>query len=213
MCEDCGDYGYDDDYDYDEDLRDSEGVNVERLLEELRFVTIFPEKWDQSLWFSSGVDATDEDTDKDAPVSNGVSACGSFGCLAGNTVAREGLDLAWYKASKFDENGNFTGYRWEASRVYVESKEEFDKRMADVPEDRRTWLSRATREIPDVAADVLGLNYTQHDRLFSGENSLDDLWETAYIVSGGQISEADYADAKAARLVQEEKERKEGQGK
>lgn len=51
-------------------------VNVPLLLEQLRFVTMNPEKHDQSFWARR-------------------SDCGTVACLAGNTVIRSGIRLGW----------------------------------------------------------------------------------------------------------------------
>lgn len=209
MCEQC-DYEYEyDDYDEEEEMQSYENVNTARLLEELRFITIYPEKWDQQLWFVSGkADTEDELTETpNAP----ISACGSFGCLAGNTVAREGLDLKWYKEEFYNHNDQFAGYRWACHSVFTESEEEFQARRDALPLRDRQWVERYSAAISEKAAEILGLNYTQLDRLFSGENGLDELWELAYIVTGGGISPQDYEDAKAQREVQKAKEEKENQ--
>lgn len=207
MCEMC-EYEYDD-FDEEEEMQNDENVNTARLLEELRFITIYPEKWDQQLWFVSGkADTEDELTEvPKAP----ISACGSFGCLAGNTVAREGLDLKWYKESFYSENDRFMGFRWACHSVFTESEEEFEARRAALPAQDRQWVERNSAAISEKAADILGLNYTQQDRLFSGENGLDDLWELAYTATRGGISPEDYEDAKAQREVQRAKEAKEKQ--
>jgi len=206
MCEMC-ETEYDYDYDEEAEMRDDEKVNTERLLEELRFITIFPEKWDQQLWFVSGKADTEEElTEK--PKSP-ISACGSFGCLAGNTVARDGHELAWYKESFYTDNDQFMGYRWACHSVYIESEEEFKARVATLPAQDQQWERRKSVAISEKAAETLGLNYIQQERLFSGENLLDDLWELAYTVSGGAITPQDYEDAKAQREVQKAKEEKE----
>lgn len=205
MCEQC-EYDYDD-YIEEEEMTDSEQVNTARLLEELRFITIYPEKWDQQLWFVSGK-ADTEDELTEAPKAP-ISACGSFGCLAGNTVARDGLELKWYKEEFYNHNDQFAGYRWASHSVFTESEEEFQARRDALPLRDRQWVERKSTAISEKAAEILGLNYTQLDRLFSGENGLDELWELAYIVTGGGISPQDYEDAKAQREVQKAKEEKE----
>lgn len=207
MCEQC-EYEYDD-YSEEEEMTASEEVNTARLLEELRFITIYPEKWDQQLWFVTGNALIEDELTE--PPKTPISACGSFGCLAGNTVARDGLELKWYKEAFYNHNDQFAGYRWACHSVFTESEGEFEARRAALPAQDRQWVERRSASISEQAAEILGLNYTQQDRLFSGENGLDDLWELAYTATGGGISPADYEDAKAQREVQKAKEAKEKQ--
>lgn len=54
-------------------------VNVERLRTELEFITAHPKQWNQLIYVER-------------------TACGTVGCLAGNTVLHEGLQLRWYKS-------------------------------------------------------------------------------------------------------------------
>lgn len=161
-------------------------VNVEKLLKELRFLTIHPEKWDQSRW----AQAEGEEPPR-------VSACGSFGCLAGNTVIHEGRKLDWYSedvpeynpdGSRAQTDDGWTKYvtRWFADRVFTGKTDP-------------VWGEPETREIHYQARDDLGLTEHQAEKLFSESNTELDLWDLAQSLTLGQISIDDYDQAVADR--------------
>lgn len=73
---------------------------VNRLRDELTFITVHPEKHNQDVW-------------GEAPDDGGKpSACGTVGCLAGNAVVNAGFELDWFQL--FGDDGKS---RWGASRV------------------------------------------------------------------------------------------------
>lgn len=141
-------------------------LNVDKLLSELRFLTIHPDKWDQSLWVKYV-----------GPENPRTSACGSFGCLAGNAVLRENIELAWYEIQHFDVNvGAIRG--------------------------TNVWYADYTidhEHIEEKATELLGLTPHQAERLFDGDNSLDTLWELAESITLGEIDEYDYIEARRER--------------
>lgn len=59
-------------------------VNRDALLAEVRHITVFPEEHNQGIWAQK--------------IGPRPSACGTFACLAGNTVIRAGLRPDWYVA-------------------------------------------------------------------------------------------------------------------
>jgi len=60
-------------------------VNVDVLRRELLFIAENPRKWDQDVWISSVRDSKDKMPEP----------CGTFGCLAGNTVVHSGGKISW----------------------------------------------------------------------------------------------------------------------
>lgn len=179
MCEFCEDT--EPQNTWSEKMQDSEKVNVPLLLQELRRLTITPEKWNQGMWALSDVKPNGE-----KPKRGG--ACGSFGCLAGNTVINQGYELDWFEDELY--SGDHEEYRavWIANDVIMNP---------DSPalEDFRT------EPINRVAQEELGLNGQQAAALFNGDNDLEMMWGYAYTVSGGVITEDDYAKAVNERDV------------
>lgn len=163
-------------------------LNVERLVEELRFVTMNPEKHDQGLWarveteaeIPAGIEIF-EVADVEVPR---PSACGSFGCLAGNTAIHEpGVELDWYQNEYRRENGKKVQV-WQADDIlneYVTRGDEDD-----------TWTDQ--KPISVKAAEILDLTPWQAERLFDGDNTLDRLWELADEFTGGEISSNQHND-------------------
>lgn len=65
-------------------------VNVAELRAVLEFVTTHPERWDQSLYHSSGGGPTAPPAGDVARVAPDVWSCGTTACVAGWTVLRAG---------------------------------------------------------------------------------------------------------------------------
>ena len=155
-------------------------LNVERLLEELRFITANPDKHDQAVWAQARTEApAPEEADPwNTPLPPRPSACGSFGCLAGNTAIHEpGVELDWYTESYFFENGKKIQL-WQADNILNETVKVED------------WCGRDYLEPKSIkikAQELLGLTPHQAGVLFDGDNTLDDLWELADKFSGGEI--------------------------
>lgn len=127
-------------------------LNVERLIDELVFLTEFPEKWDQTLWLQT-------------TNPNRVSACGTTGCLAGNTVLHQNYKLYW------EEAGVVTDLEGKKTMLYTaDYTEEIDDG------DGGTYQGKP---IDEVAMFELDLTETQANSLFDGDNTLDELWEKA----------------------------------
>jgi len=136
-------------------------LNVDRLREELVKITLNPERWNQGDWIQ-GVKG---------PADSPPEPCGTFGCLAGNTVLAENVPLQWeFNELGLDVNGKPHGY-W-----YVERTESGDS-------------------IRNTAQSILGLTHWQASELFAGSNGLDDLWRVASKISAGEISDRDYRTA------------------
>jgi hypothetical protein len=166
-------------------------VNTAKLLAELRHLTIHPEKWDQGLWVKV--------VQKERP--SRASACGSFGCLAGNTVLHEGFELDWYgevsRVYERDAEGAIVYEKGQAVSVLDED---------GVPKVYTEWLAdvvivsiEKTEPIEDVAAKELGLNSYQADLLFSGDRTEAELWELAQNITLGEIDDWDYQEAREDR--------------
>lgn len=156
-------------------------LNVERLLEELRFITIHPDKHDQEVWVEADVEVPPEidiyDPFDQLPR---PSACGSFGCLAGNTAIHEpGVELDWYRSGYHRRDGKRI-ITWQADDVVGE--------FVTVVDDWDGSEYQEQKSISQKAREVLGLTKTQADKLFEGDNTLDKLWEWAEKISAGEIT-------------------------
>lgn len=152
-------------------------VNTELLLEELRFLTINPDKWDQDRWVEAVT--SDEETRP--------SACGSFGCLAGNIVLHQGIELAWFAVGHVDS--------------YGVDEEEGEYWPIAVENPGVVWIAETTVQgelISCAANKVLGLGDIHHS-LFSGSNTLDTLWHKAEILTNGEINQEHFATALCER--------------
>lgn len=153
------------------------------LHQELRHATIYPEKHDQSVWFKQ-IDG----------VAGAEPACGTFGCLAGNTILHSGEKLDW---RFMPEDTETWGYD------YLTPDEV--KELPETVEGHWTAEHTASGESAfDRGRELLGLTRHQADKLFEGDNTLDILWELAEEMTLGEISSWDYEtakrDAAAARL-------------
>lgn len=138
-------------------------LNVSLLLEELTRLTVYPDKWGQGDWAKAiGISRP--------------SACGSRGCLAGNTVIYKGMELDWHQ-------------------------HEFRTELVDgIP--MPIWIADNVTEeyggesIRYNARKLLGLTTWQADKLFDGDNSRDELWAWAEKISAGEINGNHYYQAK-----------------
>lgn len=144
-------------------------LNVSLLLKELRHVTIHPEQWDQGVWAK----ATQEEKPDPRP-----SACGSYGCLAGNTVIHSGERLYWEKEGTIFQDGAEVPL-WIAAFV-------------------QTAEGHRGESVSYTAQALFGMTRHQAMRMFAGENTLDQLWEIAGEIAGGEISNYEYNEAKRA---------------
>jgi len=181
MCSAC-----DDDYDTEDSWYDdypeyseadlggrSEFVEVDRLRNELSYITTHPERWNQGDWVTALNDEL-----KFAP--QPPTACGTMGCLAGNAVVHADGDLHWEKGEWYDyTTGKYKPY-WKTEFVTMPGAEDKE-------------------HIETAARDLLGLTSEQADYLFAAENDLDDLWRLAEIISDGKITAEDRAKAEAER--------------
>lgn len=180
MCSACDDeYDTEDDWysDYDDGEESLGGrsalVDVDRLRTELSYITTHPERWYQGDWVRA---LTDEDKFGPQP----PTACGTQGCLAGNAVVHADGELHWERGEWYDyETGKYKLY-WKTEFVTMPGDEE-------------------KSHIENAARDLFGLNSEQADYLFAAENSLDDLWRLAGIISDGKITPEDRAKAEAER--------------
>ena len=194
MCSLCdNEYDYDDydDNEYDNDDYEStpdgwghlEGrsasVDIERLLKEVTYITVFPERWNQGDWVVANEEVKWDTSREPEP-------CGTMGCLAGNAVINAGGRLKWEKGMWYDYSTNDYKEYWKTEYVFLPANEEY-------PE-----------HIETAARDLLGLNSEQADALFSGDNTLDDMWEISYAISDGQITPDDRLKAEAELKAREE---------
>jgi hypothetical protein len=154
-------------------------INTERLLEELRFITLHPEKHNQSLWAEAVT-----------PKGKRPSACGSFGCLAGNAVIHEGHDLLWKKE---DETWDDKAQKWRQTWIA--------DNVAGVVE----GIQEPDPEIEVVARNIFGLTFEQGEILFDGDNTRDRIWECARFITANEptpitVEDEENAKAEAAEL-------------
>jgi len=156
-------------------------LNVSRLLEELRFVTIHPDKHNQELWAKAVTEAQIPEGDAWYEITPPrPSACGSFGCLAGNTAVHEpGVELDWYEAETYRSDGGRSIFVWQADYILNE--------CVTVPDWDGNGKHKEPKSISEKARELLGLTPFQAHRLFDGDNTLDRLWELAEQFSGGEI--------------------------
>lgn len=76
-------------------------INIERLRKEMEFITTHRDKHDQSVWAAK-------------------TSCGTVGCLAGNIVFNEGLEIDWLGKNAsycFDEQGDNVSIRDQAALI------------------------------------------------------------------------------------------------
>jgi len=187
-------------------------LNVDRLLEELQFITVNPDKHDQALWAEAVTEVPiPEDADPyevNAARAPRPSACGSFGCLAGNTAIHEpDVELDWYRQTYRREGGKKVQV-WQADNILGE--------YVTVEDDWDGSKYQEKKSIATKAQELLGLTPFQAGRLFDGDNDLDRLWELADAFSGGEIRASkseydrwdDHAYAHALKLRDEKEEAK-----
>ena len=156
-------------------------LNVPRLLEELRFITIHPDRHNQSLWAEAEtVVEVPENQPAISVEAPRPSACGSFGCLAGNTAIHEpGVELDWYEQTYY-RDGDKKIVAWQADNIlneYITVTDQWDG--SEYTE---------AKTISEKARELLGLTYIQAELLFDGDNNLDQMWELAERFSGAEIS-------------------------
>lgn len=160
-------------------------TNVALLRDELRYLTINPDKHNQGLW---AVAETSGETPDYAPR---PSACGSFGCLAGNTAIHSGAELDWYKSAVIRRNGQPIVV-WQADDILDEYI---------TTEDRDGQQYREQKPIRVKAMELLDLTYCQAEKLFDGDNTQERLWQIAEEITAGEITSdpedwhSDYAKA------------------
>ncbi len=111
-------------------------INVALLRKQLEFATAHPEQHDQSKW---------------------VAPCGTYGCIAGNTVLHtEGYQLVYPSA---------------------------DSGLAPTvqcPDGRVTFIRVA-------ACDLLGLTFNESEAFFDANATLGKLWRLASVYTKGEI--------------------------
>lgn len=113
-------------------------IDVPRLRKELEYVTAHRAQWLQGTWFHR-------------------TACGTVGCLAGNTALNAGYVPVY-------ERGKTT-----------------TTSVVRLPHEHYV------RDVADVAAEVLGLDDDQAHELFAATNTLHDLWLRASDFTDGEI--------------------------
>lgn len=160
-------------------------LNVELLLNELTAITEQPETHDQGLWFNHLVPLEEDQgygyaEDDTKPGKVRPSACGSFGCLAGNTAVNAGAELDWYLENVTRKDGKKFAV-WAAETILGE-----DQTYTDC------WGDKVTvkKTIAKKAQELLGLTDHQADKLFDGDNDLDRLWRLASQISAGEIDDS-----------------------
>lgn len=131
-------------------------IDVSQLRKELEYVTAHRGQWKQNAWLETG-------------------ACGTVGCLAGNTALNAG-----YLPVR--------GYTSFVSRERVLPNEHGQLVLVENDDGMITTGDGVLVEsVRDVAARVLGLTYAESSVLFSGRNSLYDLWYCAAKFTNDEI--------------------------
>lgn len=131
-------------------------IDVPQLRKELEYITAHRGQWKQNAWLETG-------------------ACGTVGCLAGNTALNAG-----YLPVR--------GHTSFVSRERVLPNEHGLFGLIENDDGTTTTGDGVLVEsVRDVAARVLSLTYTQSAALFNGRNSLYDLWRLASLFTGGEI--------------------------
>jgi hypothetical protein len=122
-------------------------INVPLLRKELEHITAHRDEWDQGTWLRTTL----------------TTACGTTGCLAGNTA----LHTGWQPATV---NGVVN---LDAVPLLMEL----------------THVARGSTitTVRDAAQVELGLTGWQANMLFSGQNSLLRLWVVAHVLTEGEV--------------------------
>jgi hypothetical protein len=148
-------------------------IDVERLDDVLTFVTESRRSLDSTVWVTRDVsdaelaDASDEDDGRNLK-------CNTTGCFAGWTAIRAGYVPYWADSEDYDTD-------------YVVPGPGAAGLTSAIPEQTLT-PDVTTFLVADVAQALTGL--TRHERLlmFSGDNTLRDLWEFAVRFTNGAIT-------------------------
>lgn len=159
-------------------------LNVRKLHDELRYITIYPEKWDQGNWIRpESYDHPElNENNEDTP----PTACGTVGCLAGNVALRAGWKPNW-------EFNSFS-HTWDINNV-------------------TSPITGGVGSVSGVARTELGLTHRQAETLFNGDNTLRGLWAIAERITCGEISEYDFDRATREYELRVAKEREEDRKK
>jgi hypothetical protein len=142
-------------------------MKYQTLFDELVFVTMNPDKWNQRTWISPVSSA-----DKNPP----ENACGSFGCLAGNAVVHAGFTIAW--ASALPDRR-----LWRADGVVNEPAL---AALGDAP----------VLDFDDVANYIFGIpSSSESYGMYNGGNELGELWRWACTLTEGEITRDMFCEA------------------
>jgi hypothetical protein len=138
--------------------------HVERLRDNLQFLTDHPDRHQQNIYFELGEAHMPTERPRAGtyvpvirPESGSIDNCGTVGCLAGWTVLREPsipLIVSYGGASYPGEQVN------------------------------GRWIRRTT---DDVAVELLGLDGGNASTLFSASNTIGDLWRIAAVITAGAV--------------------------
>lgn len=169
-------------------------LNVTELRKQIVHATVHPEKHDQSSWATSFQETTPESKNANPwaavdPELPRPSACGSFGCIAGNVAIDSGAELLWYQHSYTNKDGKLFRV-WHADSVneltMVPNEDyhpEYDPYEPEFVEEYKS--------IHQHAREVLDLTERQAEALFDGGNDLDRLWKLSIEMSAGEITSYD----------------------
>lgn len=125
-------------------------INVPELRKQLEYITAHRTEWLQSNWIYR-------------------TACGTVGCLAGNTVINAGYVPVFYGGD------NCTTSQVSTHRIRT-ARDAYDANDAG-----ELWSVR------ELASELLGLSDEEAEELFNANNSLHDVWSIAARFTGGEI--------------------------
>lgn len=123
-------------------------VNALLLRKELEHITAHPDEWNQSFWIARST----------------RTACGTSGCLAGNTVLHAGWQVSTTTGKLVDVRD------WPSHTA-------FDT----------VTRNHVTRCVKSAARHELGLTPAETRVLFDAANQLIDLWVIAELITNGEV--------------------------
>lgn len=149
--------------------------NVAVIQDALDDITTHLEKWNQAEWaINHDINASWGDKVVAMPLS-----CGTSLCLAGNVIDRS---EDWAMVSR---DGGRTAYVVVPAAQLEKEVERLQ--AATVAYDGWWAVEDKPRRLPDVAAELMGLDNDQANLLFHEHNSLADLWAWAWLFTGGAL--------------------------
>lgn len=171
-----------------ETVRTARGVNVTLLGEVLNFITNHPDIHNQDVWLEHA--STDPDVTVEPVVRSPESitpedylsiSCGTAGCLAGWTAIASGYTPAWPK--------NPINWCQPGDLIQTENVKPLPG-ATPIPgvSDGVAYGYGGSYDVRDVAVALLGITDDEADVMFTGTNTIRDLWEFAALVTDGALT-------------------------